>query len=64
MGVGHREALAGDAQRLIDGRHRRFFKLHVYRGTGDLNYFADVLCHFLPSSALASAHFTFLFLLR
>ena len=45
-GRGHGEAVAGDAQRLIDGRHRRFFKLHVHRGTGDLNYLADVLCHF------------------
>ena len=40
------KALAGDAQRLVDGRHRRFFKLHVHRGTGDLNYLADVFCHF------------------
>ncbi len=44
-GFGRRKALAGDAQRLIDGRHRRFFKLHVYGRAGDLNHFADVLCH-------------------
>ncbi len=49
-GRGHGKALAGDAQRLVDGRHRRFFKLHVHRGTGDLNYFADVLCHFFFAS--------------
>jgi hypothetical protein len=45
-GRGHGEAVADDAQRLIDGRHRRFFKLHVDRRTGNLNYLADVLCHF------------------
>ena len=44
-GRGHVEAVAGDAQRLVDGRHRRFFKLHVYGRTGDLDYFADVFCH-------------------
>ncbi len=47
-GRGHGETFAGDAQRLVDGRHRRFFKLHVHRGTGDLDYLADVLCHFFP----------------
>jgi len=45
-GRGHGEALADDAQRLIDGRHRRFFKLHVHRGTRDLDYLADIFCHF------------------
>ena len=45
-GRGNLEALAGNAQRLIDGRHCRFFKLHVHRGTGDLDYLADILCHF------------------
>ena len=44
-GRGDGEAVAGDAQRLVDGRHRRFFKLHVYGRTGDLDYFACVLCH-------------------
>jgi hypothetical protein len=44
-GRGHVEAIAGDAQRLVDGRHRLFFKLHVHRGTGNLDYLADVLCH-------------------
>ncbi len=49
-GRGHGEAVAGDAQRLIDGRHGRFFKLDVYGGAGDLDYFADVFCHCsLPS---------------
>ena len=41
-GRGHVEAVAGDAQRLVDGRHRRFFKLHVHRGTGNL----ECLYHF------------------
>ena len=49
------EAIADDAQRLVDGRHGRFFKLHVHGGTGDLDYFANVFCHFLPSSSSASA---------
>ena len=44
-GRGHGETVAGDAQRLIDGRHRRFFKLHVHGRTGDLDYLADILCH-------------------
>jgi hypothetical protein len=44
-GRGHGEAFAGDAQRLVDGRHVHFFKLHVHRGTGNLNYLANVLCH-------------------
>ena len=44
-GRGHGEAVARDAQRLIDGRHGRFFKLHVHGRAGDLNYFADVFCH-------------------
>ena len=48
-GRGDLEALAGDAQRLIDGRHGGFFKLNVYGGAGDLNDFADVFCHVLPS---------------
>ncbi len=49
-GRGDGEAVADDAQRLIDGRHGRFFKLHVYGGAGDLDYFADVFCHCsLPS---------------
>jgi hypothetical protein len=53
-GRGNLEALAGDAQRLIDGRHRCFFKLHVHRGTGDLDYLADILCH-CKFSALSKA---------
>ena len=44
---GHVEAVAGHAQRLVNRRHRRFFKLHVHRGTGNLNYLANVLCHIL-----------------
>jgi hypothetical protein len=45
-GRGHLEALVGDAQRLINRRHRRLFKLHVHGRAGDLNHFADVFCHF------------------
>ena len=49
-GRGDREAVADDAQRLIDGRHGGFFKLNVYGGAGDLDNFADVFCHCsLPS---------------
>ena len=44
-GRGDGEAVADDAQRLVDGRHGCFFELHVHRGAGDLNYFADVFCH-------------------
>ncbi len=44
-GRGDLEAVADDAQRLIDGRHGGFFKLNVYGGAGDLNNFADVFCH-------------------
>src|ERR1035437_2906085 len=59
-GRGYGEALAHDAQRLVDGRHRRFFKLHVHRGTGDLDYLADILCHFfcLPKCYAAAAPLT------
>ena len=39
------EAFAGDAQRRVDGRQRRFGKLHVHRGTCDLNYVSDVFSH-------------------
>ncbi len=53
-GRGDGEAVADDAQRLIDGRHGRFFKLHVYGGAGDLDYFADVLCHFKQLLAYSS----------
>ncbi len=44
-GRGDGEAVAGDAQRLIDGRHGCFFKLHVDCRTRNLNDFADVFCH-------------------
>ena len=44
-GHGGVKALAGDAQRLIDGRHRRLLELNVHGRAGDLNYLADVLCH-------------------
>ena len=54
-GRGDREAVAGDAQRLIDGRHGCFFKLNVYGRAGDLNYFADVFCHCFASGAKVSA---------
>src|SRR6185437_9538974 len=39
------EAFAGNARRLIDGRHGGFFKLDVHSRAGNLNYFADILCH-------------------
>jgi hypothetical protein len=45
-GGGDGEAVADDTQRLIDGRHGRFFELNVYGWAGDLDYFADVICHF------------------
>ena len=51
--LGHNEALADNAQRLIDGRHGRFFKLHVDCRARNLNYFADVLCHSFASGAKA-----------
>ncbi len=44
-GRGDGEAVAHDAERLIDGRHGCFFELDVYGGAGDLDYFADVFCH-------------------
>ena len=49
-GRGDGEAVADDAQRLIDGRHGRFVELHVDRRTGNLNYLADVFCHFFFAS--------------
>ena len=49
MGVGTLKPSLGDAQRLVNGRHRRLFKLNVYGRAGDLNHFADVFCHVLPS---------------
>ncbi len=49
-GRGNVEAFAGDAQRRVDGRQRRLGKLHVHRGTCDLNYVSDVFCHMNPSS--------------
>src|ERR1019366_7257189 len=56
---GNGEPLARNMQRLVDGRHRRFFKLHVHRGTGDLDYLADVLCHIcLPKCYAAAAPLT------
>ena len=44
-GRGDVEAVARDAQRLVNRRHRRLFKLHVHGRAGDLNHFADVFCH-------------------
>src|SRR5207253_395766 len=49
----HREGFAGDPQRLVDWMHGRFGELHVHRGSGDLNDFADVFfCHWLLYSRL------------
>ena len=44
-GRGDGEALAGDAQRRVDRRQRRLGKLHVDRGTRDLNDVSDILSH-------------------
>ena len=52
MGVGNVEAVAGDAQRRVDRRQRRLGKLHVHRGTRDLNNVSDIFCHM--NSALRS----------
>src|SRR6185437_15903143 len=43
---GHVETVADHAKRLVNGRHRRLFKLHVHGRAGDLNHFANVFCHF------------------
>ena len=52
-GRGHLKAFAGDAQRLVNRRHGRFGELHVHRGSGDLNDFADVFfCHGLLYSRI------------
>jgi hypothetical protein len=51
-GRGHVETITGDAQRRVDGRQRRRGKLHVHRGTCDLNNVSDVFCHM--NSALRS----------
>ncbi len=48
------EALARDAQRLVDRRHARFVELHVNGRAADRNYFSDILCHSLSSSSVAS----------
>ena len=44
-GMRNNEAVARDAQRLINRRHRCLFKLHIDRRTGNLNHFAYVFCH-------------------
>ena len=44
-GVGNVEAFAGDAQRRVNRRQRRFGELHVHRGTRDLNDVSDIFCH-------------------
>src|SRR5262249_23520146 len=41
---GNLKAVTDDAQRLEDGRQRRFLKFHVNDRTDDLNYFA-LVCH-------------------
>jgi hypothetical protein len=46
-GRGDGEAVADDAQRLVDRGHGRLFELHVDCRAGNLNYFADVFCHVL-----------------
>src|ERR1043166_5651751 len=47
-GRGHFEAVAGDAQGLINGRHGRLCELHVHSRAGDLNYFSDIFSHKFP----------------
>jgi hypothetical protein len=54
-GRGDSEAVADDAQRLVDRGHGRLFELHVHRGTRNLNYFADVFCHVLLFSPYRAA---------
>ncbi len=39
------EAVADDAKRLVDGRHRRLDELHVDGGAGDLNDVSDIFWH-------------------
>ncbi len=40
------EALAGNMQRLENGRHFRFFELHIHGRPADANHFADIFfCH-------------------
>jgi hypothetical protein len=50
---GHRgvEALADDAERLIDGRHGRLDKLNVNGGARDLNYMSDIFWHKTSASS-------------
>src|SRR5271157_5882795 len=51
-GLGNFEAFAGDAQRRVDRRQRALGKLHVHRGTCNLNDVSDVLWHISPLSAI------------
>jgi len=45
-GLWNLEALAGDADRLIDRRHLRLAELHINGRSADANHFANVLfCH-------------------
>jgi len=39
------EALAHYPKGLVDRRHGRLVKLHIHRGTGDLNYVSNILSH-------------------
>ncbi len=40
--LGHGEAVADDAKRLVNRRHVRFDELYVHGGAGDLNYVSDI----------------------
>ncbi len=51
--IGDLEAVTGNAQRRIDGRQRALGKLHVHRGTCDLNDVSDILWHMNYSSFAA-----------
>ena len=49
---GDGEAVTDDAQRLVDRRHRLFFKLDVNGRAADGDHFSDVVCHSRFSSSL------------
>jgi hypothetical protein len=46
----HSESFAYNSERLIDRRDSGLSELHVYHGTGNLNYVSNIFCH--NSSAL------------
>src|SRR5271155_937185 len=56
--VRHREAVAHNAQRLVNRRYLCFFKLNVHRRSGDFNDPANILCHKILSLYSAAAPLT------